>query len=182
MPNNFYRDILLLNLKDYQNIGVDFYVNIFLAFALLALGAAFFYINHNRGIMSLVIKQLIRHGAKTLSEIGLNENRSAKRLLKKDGQLTKIVARVGKIKYTYEEYVALSKKDRQSHDDFDIDAARFYISEDQKKRAENIYENYGGSIVRTVLYLILLCTLYVCFALVMPQIVSALDNFIGSLK
>ena len=44
--------------------------------------------------------------AKTLREIGLHENKTVKRFLSNDSQLTAVILRVGEKRYTYEEYLA----------------------------------------------------------------------------
>jgi hypothetical protein len=187
MFEKYFESFFLLNLKDYANIRIDFYINIFLLFAFVALGAAFFYINYYRGCMALTVKQLIRHGAesektaKTLSELGIKGHKGVMSLLKRDGQLTKVVSRVGATKYTYEEYVRLEKEKKLVREKIDFSSARFYLNESEKKRAQNIYENYSSSVVRTVLMCVMLLVIYFCLSLAMPETVRIVDNFIGGL-
>ena len=63
----------------------------------------------------------------------------------------------------------------------DFSTAKFYIREDQHDVAKHILESYGTSIPRTILYCVLFISLYICIALVMPEILTAIDSFIGSL-
>ena len=99
-----------------------------------------------------------------------------------DGQLARIVSRVGAVKYTYEEYVALQKEKKSDKEEIDFSAAKFYVGESEMQRAKNVYENYNSSLPRTVLYCVFLLALYICCLLVSPELVRILDSFIGSLK
>lgn len=181
-------DFFFLNLKNYPNIGIDFEINVFLLFMVIALCVACFFINYRRAQMQGVIKQLIRHSAKdeasakTLREIGLADSPAIRRALSGWGsRLTKIVGRVGEKTYTYEEYKKLSKqKGGVPKEVIDFADARFYIRQTQADRARFILDNYGTSTIRTVLYCVLFLAVYCCVVLAMPEILSLINDFLGN--
>lgn len=179
-------DFFFLNLKDYPNIGIDFEINVFLLVLTLALCVSFFFVNHHRSMMQTIVKQLTRHeatdedSAKTLTELGLGRAFVLKWALSRPGLLTRIIGRVGEKSYTYEEYVALSKKKGGLKEEkIDFNEARFYIRESGAERAKLILENYGTSLPRAILYCVLFLVLYVCIALSMPEILSLIDSWLG---
>ena len=134
--------------------------------------------------------QLTRHGAKdeesakTLNELHLKDSAFIKMALSGEGQLAKVVGRVGETVYTYEEYVALSNsKTGVPKDKIDFKEARFYLrsGENAETRAQHIIDNYGTSTLRAILYAVFFLALYVCLALVMPEILTYVDDFIANL-
>lgn len=177
-----------INLNDYENIGVNLEINKVIAgaFAVLILGV--FILNSYRANVRLAVMQLTRHGAtspenaKTLKELGLDNSKGVKRLLGKNNILTKIVARVGEKQYSYEEYKALSKKEKKKAEEFDINAAAFYIREDKIERAAHVIDRYITSKLRNIAILIFLSLLCVCIIACMPGILNLLDNLIYDLK
>lgn len=182
-------DYFFINLKDYSNIGIDFEINVFLFILTIALCICFFVVTIYRSSTQKLIKQLARFGckdestAKTLAELGLDRSGYLKMTLSHESRLTRVVGRVGEKIFTYEEYVAESKqKGGVKREKIDFSTAKFYIREDQHDTAKHILESYGTSIPRTVLYCVLFVSLYICIALVMPEILTAIDSFIGSLS
>ena len=191
MIKTYIEDYLSLNLKDYENIGIDLEISKLMIFVLIGLCISFFVIDWHRGYMQLAIKKLFRHeavseeSAKTLSELGLSRSWSVKWALTHDTRLSKIVKRVGAPEYTYEEYMALMKAERErkkrgekpKKEKVDLNHARFYISEKWRDEAKNIAENYSSSVVKTALFSLMFIIIFVCITLVMPEIL----HFINSL-
>ena len=72
MLKNFWNDILLLNLNEFENIGFDFYINMFLL--ALGIGICIFSVGLelSRGAMFTMMKQLIRHQATSEEIVGEN--------------------------------------------------------------------------------------------------------------
>lgn len=178
-----------INLKDYPNLGVDFNVSIVMLFFFVGICIAAFFINHHRSYMATMVKQLFRHGAvmedgaKTLSELGLMEIGSLKRALSRDGQLTKLVRRVGESKMSYEEYIRLKKeKNLPREEKIDFTAARFFVDPENSERAKRFYENNNSSVLKTALLCVLILAVYFCLMLVMPSILSLLNGIMGSIS
>ena len=187
MWEKIYYDLFLINLKDYSNIGIDLEINVLLLFIFLALCVCFFVINHHRATTQLIVKQLTRHeaedeeSAKTLAELGLEGSVSVKWMLRSEGQISKLVGRVGEKTYTYEEYEALMKsKGGVPKENIDLSTARFYVRSEAKERISFIVDTYGSSILRTTLYCVLILALYICIALCMPEILSFINTQIGN--
>ena len=175
-----------VNLNEYENINIDLEINkaVVIASVVFALFVVFF--NTYRAGIRTMVHQLIRHGArseesaKTLSELGLKDNRIIKPLLMGDTLLTKVVGRVGEKRYTYDEYKKLSKAEKE--DKIDFSGARFYIREDQTDRAEKIVERYAVSTVRTVITCVLIGIVCICIIACMPGILNIVNSLLDSIK
>ena len=181
-------DYLFINLKDYSNIGIDFEINVFLLILTVALCVCFFVVTFYRSSTQSIIRELARFGckdestARTLDELGLDRSVFLKMSLSRNSQLTRIVGRVGEKIFTYEEYIEKTKqKGGIKPDKIDFSTAKFYIRDDQHDAAKHILETYGTSIPRTILYCVLFVSLYICIALVMPEILTVINSFLGSL-
>ena len=81
MFGHIWNNIILLNLNEFANIGIDIYINLlFLAIAVAIIVIAFLF-DFSRGVTYTVVKQLVRHEAKdencakTLSELGLSKSK-----------------------------------------------------------------------------------------------------------
>ena len=178
------KEYFSINLNDYDNIGINLEINkvIFGAFVALIIGVIF--LNIYRGNIKIVVTQLTRHNAKcedeakTLAEIGLGKNRIVKWLLSQENLLTKIVGRKGERKFEYEEYKALSKKERAEAEKFDINAAEFYIRDEQKDLATRAIENYGTSVQRTAVTCLLIAIISICVIICMPEILEIINNLL----
>ena len=174
------KEYLSVNLKDYESFDVDFEINKFLVILAVAMCVAFFVINYNHHIISQTIKQLFRHGAfsedsaKTLSELRLADSCGIKKALLNNSQLRRMVAIVGEVKPTYDEYVAKNKKIVKPN----VDDARIYIRPESLDRAKQVFNTYNSSIFRTLLVCILCIAVTVCLILVMPEILSLFDSAI----
>ncbi len=185
MLKNIWNDIILLNLKDYDNIGIDFYINIFFFAVAVFICAGFFVFEHKRKCMRITVKQLLRHkaeredSAKTLAELGLSSY-NIKRALLTNTRLLKVVKRVGAPEYTYEEYTRLSKEKKIGKEKIDFSTARFYIDEKYKNQARHIYENYNTSIIKNVLLCFLVLLIYGAVAAVSSEIIGYINSALGA--
>lgn len=183
MTGNFFKNFFWLNLKNYDNIKIDFPINAFLLVLTLAIAVASIVITLYRGGLQKLIKQLTRflahdeNNARTLAELGLEKSFIIRLALSREGRLTRLVGRVGETVLTYEQALALSKeKKKQKPEKIDFETARFYIRPGKTDEAKNIIENYSASMLRTALYCVLVFAVYACVALLMPEIL----NFINS--
>ena len=180
------KGLFSLNLKNYPNLGIDFEINKFLLIMALALCCCFFFINWRRGCMYLAVKQLTRHecvdqnSAKTLVELGLISNLGIKLDLSREGALTKIVRRVGEVKYTYEQYQEMLKDKRFKNTKFNFEEERFYLDPEEKDRAKNVFDNYAPSLLKTALLCLLILVLFYILMICMPEILSVINDSFSS--
>lgn len=178
-----YEKYLLLNLKDFPNIGIDLEINKILLALTLGLIVAALLINYHRSYMHLTVKKLLRHSAideksaKTLSELGISSG-AVRLALSRTGQLTKIVRRVGEPTYTYEEYVAKTKTRGYKEGKINFDEAQFYIDENHLDRARQINEAGDTSIFKSILFCLLILTVSGCIFLLMPEILTGVNNLL----
>ncbi len=183
----FYNKIFNINLSDYENIGGNFPINKILFLITVALCVAYVIIELQKKSSQDVVKQLTRHEANTeesavtLEEIGLHKAFLVKMLLKSDTSfLSRLVKRVGKVEYTYEEYVELQKAKKLPKETIDFSTARFYLDVGQEERRKHITDSYTPSILRMVLLCLLMLVIYICIALAMPEILSFINSSLAS--
>lgn len=183
----FYTRFFLINLKDYYNLGVDLEINLVLLALfpiVLLIWIAFHFMRNNT---FTIVKRLARRkattedGAKTLTELGLGRNFLLKWMLCGDGQVTKIVKRVGAPSYTYEEYAALSKKEKNGNK-IDFETARFYLNSEKQDRIDKILNRYEVKVHHTVLMCVAILVAFACAILLMPDILLGLDWLVGFVK
>ena len=179
---NFYEKYFLLNLKDYPNIGIDLEINKILLFLVIGAVIALVLVGIRRTAISLVVKGLLRReakdeeSAKTLNELRANKLAVRMLLCASGGRLSKIITRVGAPKYTYEEYVALTKKRGYKEEKIDFTTAKFYIPTDKADEAKSIYDKSESPMFHTVLSCVLLVALYVCLLFGMPGILDFINS------
>ncbi len=185
MFRNYYYNYFLINLSDYENIGIDFEINKALFILTVVLGIALILFDMQRGAMSQIAKQLIRHRAidesssSTLKELGLDSSPLVKLVLSRRTEISRVVRRVGAVSYSYEEYVELIRNNKKTEEKIDFSKARFYIPESESERAKHIYDSYGSSFIKTALLCLLLLTVFVCLSLLMPGILTFLNNSVN---
>ena len=185
MDLKFLNKYLNLNLKDYSNIGIDLEINKLLLCFLVGAIVASVLMSFNTTRINITVKKLLRRSALneesalTLDELGIN-TWSIRRLLSASSQLKRLVARVGEPQYTYEEYIALTKKKGYKEEKIDFSLARFYLREDGLARSRHIVEVGQTSILNTVLFSVLLVAIYCCLALLMPEILTLINNLLNN--
>ncbi len=178
----FYKKYFLINLADYPNIGIDFPITIVLLCFFAALIVTTIVVNLRRSKIETIIKQLSRYSAysesdaKTLSELKLDNKAFRYLLSKPEGQIASMISRVGEKKPTYEEYMSKDYKTEK----IDFEEARFYIKEEARDRAKKVLELGSATPLNTILFCLLLLAVYICLALLMPGILSAINGYLGS--
>ena len=173
-----------INLSDYENINFDLEINkaIFCASVVLIIGIILFSIY--RATIRRIVFQLVRHEAyfeekaKTLTELKIDKTLVIKYLFSNNNILTKIVSRVGEKNYSYEEYVALSKEEREKSERIDFDTAAFYIKEDKKDFALSVIEKYNITATKTILAVVFVAALCVCVISSMPGILNIVNKLL----
>ncbi len=185
-------EYLSINLKDYDNIGINLEINKFLLLVALALCVTFFVVNYKRSLISEAVKQLLRHGAlsedsaKTLGELGLSDSRGIKRELLGDTQLRRMVMVVeeekklapdGKLP-SHEELVAMERV-KEGAPSINFNTARIYVAPGSLERAKFIYNNYNTSLVKTILLCVFCIAISVCLMLLSPGLLSLINSSLG---
>lgn len=195
---NFYRNYICLNLNEFENLSADLEINKVLFFLALGICAACFVLNYYQSVISLFLKKLIRaeataENAKTLSDLGLKENKTLKKLILKDGGVLKrAVSVIGLKKLTFEEYKEAEARFKQAKKEksekgitkpsaleINFDEAKFYMTEEQRAYADHAYKTNDGSIIKTSLYCLLIIALYFVAVFLMPSILSAINNMLA---
>jgi hypothetical protein len=184
------KDFFLYNLKGHLGVDSDVYINVFLLIFAVAAILTIVLTEIVRRSLHSFIRELARLGARdeesavTLAEAGLDRSWIIKLMLSYDSSMTsKIVARVGVKTYTYEEYVALSKKKGGvPKEKIDFTEAKFYIRENGVERAKRVIESYKTPIYKTVLFSVLIFAVYVCVMFAMPELISLLERAFDAWK
>ena len=175
------KEYLSINLNDYKNIGINFEINKFILFCAIALCIVAFYVNYKRSMMVNIVKQLLRknaideESAKTLVELKLDSSRGIKKAIFTSSQLRRLISIVGESRPTYEEYVA-AQKAKKKIDSPDPTAVRIYIKAESLDRAKHIYNTYNVSILNTLLACALIIAFGVCLVLVMPELLTVIND------
>lgn len=182
MSAEYWNDIVFLNLKSYENIGFDFYINIFL-FAVAAVFCLFaLYIEYTRGMIYTLVFQLKRHkayspeDARTVSTLGIKLTLGLKLLIKNNRMLSRVVARVGNTDISYDEYMSLKRKEIKKAEAIDFDNERFYILPESSSRTEDIISSYGFSFGRVFFFCIFIIIVFTSLAVLCPEILRVINN------
>lgn len=182
------RECLEINLNDYENINFNLEINKVILGVSFVIIIGIIMFNIYRVNIRMVVMQLTRHNAnseesaKTLSELGLDKSVIVRRLLLGNNALTKTVARVGERKYSYEEYIKLSKEEKAQSEKINFNTATFYIKEEEGYLTASIMEKYTTSLTRIVLACVFVEILCLCIIACMPDILNVVDNLLKSVK
>ncbi len=185
---SYFEKAFFVNFADYPNLGFDLPINIVLLIFFAGMCIGLLALDFSRKYMRLTVRQLLRHDAVgadkavPLSKVGLADSRIVKMFLSGSGHLCRIVKRVGNKEYTYEEYVALQKAKKLKREKIDFSTAEFYIAPEMLDRANNISNNYRTSLVKTALACVFLAALYICLMLAMPELLTLLNNLVGTVN
>ena len=172
------KNFIMLNAKDYLEIGYDIHINVIMLIIAAAVSVASFWINYHKTYTVNIIKQLLRHGATseetamTLPQLHLDTHRGLKSALTKSNRLTDIISRVGYVKPTYEEYVALMKEKKNLSEKIDFSTAKFFIPEEKVEKATMIKEKENPTVMRTALLCVFIFAVCVCIMLLMPELLT----------
>ena len=175
------KEFFFLNLSDYENIGIDFPLGIFLTLTTLLLCVFAFVITKRRCEASILLKQLFRHEAfseekaKTLHELRIKSGFFLTRMLTGGGELKSIVKRVGEENLSYEEYMKASRKRGFKDEKIDFSSARFFICPESADRARSIYESETPSFLRPIMLCLMLLILLVCLSFLVPELLERLN-------
>ena len=199
----FYKNYLAVNLADYENIGINLEISKVLFGLLVGIIIASIVVSWQRNAVLLFMRRLNRRGcvddntAKTLSELGA-DTKGVRTLLKTSSRIKRLVKRVGEKEYTYEEYVALTKKKKKSNGNnpesadetassdtgdlnkkIDFASAKFYLKEPDSNATKNILDKKESSLLNTALMCLLLVCVYIILLFLMPDILTLINSILG---
>ncbi len=180
---NFFKKYIEINLNDYKNIGIDLEINKILLLITVGIIIASVLVNHNRQLLSTLVKKLTRHkanseaSAKTLAELGLGANRGIKRLIENNGRVGKLIAVVGEEKLTYEEYVEKQKKNKGKLTEPSRATLPLYIKDEES--CARIAQASAPTALSNVLFAVMLAAIYVCIMFLMPEILTFINNILA---
>ena len=187
---DFYLNYVSLNLSDYSDFGIDLQINKILFFVSIILCIASFVISSYERNLSLLLRKLCRSGsfsadnAKTLSELGISDNKAIKSIITKRSGISKKLIVCIDTDAIYspetEEHSKDGKKESLKNIVSPIDTSRFYINAEEKLAAENYYKTKNSSVLKTVIYCAIILVFYVVTALLMPSILSVLDSLVSN--
>lgn len=184
----FYIQFFTVNMKNYENLGWDFEINIMLMALMPIFIVGCILIHVFRKNIFYTVKQLTRHGATTpdtavtLTKMKLADRRIIKYMLSHDTQLSKIVKRKGAPEYTYEEYRELEKTKSLPSEKIDFDEAEFYLAKESDDRAKKVLERYDIPVSRIVLLCVFVFVIFMIIMLLMPELLTLINNLVGFVK
>ena len=186
MLEHVWNNIILLNLRDFENIGVDFYINIFFFFAALAIMLVAFFFDYSRGVTYVTVKQLVRHGALSketsvsLSDIGLDKNVAVRFFLSRDSELSKLVSRLSAPTLDYCTYIKMKSSEKRKLLTLDFEKERFFLSGDRNDRVNKVMSVYSFSLTRFILFCVFVFLLWGVVSAFSYEIIAYLDaNILG---
>lgn len=196
----FYRNYLSVNLKDYENLGIDLEISKVLLGLLIGVIIASIFVSLQNTAMITLIKKLNRQScideksAKTLDELGINSF-SVRMLIKTSSRVGRLISYVGAKEYTYEEYSALMKKKRKKNKNAgdnsestptesleekpDLKTRKFYLKDVKSTDTKNILDKKKDSLLNTILMCVLFIAIYIIILFLMPDILSLINSILS---
>lgn len=189
---------------NYHNLGIDASMVTPVRIAALAifLGTllACVYMVYNKQVLGGAVRKMLseeqncrsRENAKTLSELGLEKNIFIRGAVQRSTSLRRVVRCVGEEDFyreqnekreEYEKKRAESKEKMPRFRDIeyrvDAKADRFYIPEELCDMASHKFDSKGFSWVSAVVGIIVLCICFFIVLLVLPKVLTMLNDFLG---
>lgn len=175
----FYEEYFSVNLKDYPNIGIDLEISKLLFYFCIGVMIAAIVLNYKRACTVSLIKKLLRYNstdeesAKTLAELNIKDIEAKVAL--STGRIERMIGISDKKEYTFEEYSALIKKKGFKDEKIDFNNAKLYIKKESLEEAKKIAEQKSPTVLNTILFCLFLISIYVCIALVVPEILNLIN-------
>ena len=179
----FFAELLSVNLKDYGEIETDLNISYILLFLSLGVCVAVVINNLLSSASVSLLRALLRHeaegegNAKTLAELGLEKSPILRYALASNLKLCRLVSAVDEKKLSYDEFIALSKKEQRRYGaKREVSSSPLFISAEKKAQAENAL-HAEASIGATLISCLLV--LAVCFLLLLA-LPTLLSFFLGA--
>ena len=178
---DFYNRYINLNLNDYSNLRVDLEINKLILIVTLGIVVSSIVVNYNRYLIATLAKKLVRHkacdekNAKTLAELGLLGVRGLPRLFENNGRVRRLVAIVKDEEGTIGETAA--KTGKKANEKNGYRSERFYISNEEE--CAKLASAPAPTLISTLLFVALVIALGICLTFLMPEILTAINNFLA---
>ena len=179
------KDFFFLNFSQYENIGMNFPIGVFLILLCIVGIVSVFFLTYYRMFTRSLYSQLLRHNAKdeqsakTLSQLRLDKSFAIRSSLSRsNGQLTYIVKRAGQEELSYDEYMKKSKTKGYKPEKIDFSSARFYIPAERMDTAKKLLENFDVSWIKAAVISLVLVGLLVLSVFTMDDILSFFNGLV----
>ena len=70
-------------------------------------------------------------------------------------------------------------KERKNDELPGADEAKYYLRKDSEDEVKRIIETYEPSVLKTVLYILLIFMITVCLIIISPELLSLIDGWLG---
>ena len=161
--------------------------------ALAGFGAVF-----NKRVLGDVVRKILAaealspESAKTLEELGYENNAFVRLAVKKSTSLRRVVKCCEEQLFDaeqnekYKEYLRLKEQDKKTprfrHVEYKINpyADAFYIPEQMKYMADIKFEKKGNSWLGAVIFAVIMVIVFVLMMIALPHVLGLLDSFVGT--
>lgn len=203
----FYYDVYLALDSNYQNLGFD--TGVITSVRIIVLGIFIgtvigcLYMAYNKQVLGDAVRKMLSEeggcrsaeNAKTLAELGLVKNPFIKSAVQRSASLRRVVRCVEEEEFyraQAERKAEYEKKRAESEErlpkfrelEYFVDASNdhFYIPEELCDMAEHKFESKGFSWTATIIGIVLLCIAFFIVLLVLPKVLTFVDEFLGTFK
>lgn len=187
-----YENLDMNGMISVQSIIIGLYIGLSVAAVASVIGKRV----HGKFVQMLLLRECLSpESAMTLPELDFADKLIVRYAVKRSVNLRRIVRCVEEEEYLRqsaakaeayekerEENPKLPKKFKPVPFKMDLDNHRFYIPEELKGAAEIKFDQKGTSALGTALFVALLAVAFVLLLIFLPNILGALDGFIGSFK
>ena len=177
-------DYILLNVNQYDNIGLFFPIGMVLIALPIVLILTVIFVSLRNSMTARLFSQLLRHeatseeSAKTLRDLRLSDSFTVKSLLTGDARVRSVVALVGEKKQTYEEFMANAKK-KLTKEKLDFSAAQFYVRPERVEYARTASDSERGSLLKTALICAAIFAIFFILFCTMPEILTFINGLLA---
>ena len=174
-----------LNLKDYENIGLDLPIGMILMGLAVALCVSVFYINARKRSALNIITALLRHeaideeGAKSLKELSLDGTFGIRSALSKGGKLSKIVGRVGESVPSFDEYSKQKPSEQRELEKANFEGVKLYIKSEELDAAKRMFEEENASYLPPIILSLSFIAVFAIIGIVLPDLLSLINSNIS---
>lgn len=192
---------------NYQNLGLD--TGVVTSVRIIVLGIfigtllACVYMVYNKQVLGGAVRRMLseeqdcrsREKAKTLSELGLEKNILVRGAVQRSTSLRRVVKCVEEEDFYREQNERREEYDKKRAEsekkmprfrelEYRVDpkADRFYIPEELCDMASHKFDSKGFGWVSAIIGIIVLCIGFFIILLVLPKVLTAVDDFLGSFK
>jgi hypothetical protein len=170
-----------LNLSEYENIGLNFPIGLFLILLLVSASVAVFFLHFHKKLEMDALTALVRHGAeseecaKTLDDMSI-DTPAIRKKLSRGSRLSYMIISQDREKLSYEEFLKLSRKEQLAYSDIDFENAKFYLNPESLDKAKRIVEKDNVSIISPIIIATLSIALIFVFGAFLPDILELIDG------